>query len=81
MKESCVVRPSSRVVILCGLTWLTVSSSAAAPQQRARPSAFEKYVAATVRPTERERVRVETAKGVLDVLNATKSGLKTEHHD
>jgi hypothetical protein len=37
------------------LTWLAVSSSTAAPQLRALPSAFEKYVATTVRPTARER--------------------------
>jgi hypothetical protein len=49
------VSRSSRVVVLCGLIGLAVSSSAEAPQERALPSPLEKYVVATVRPTARER--------------------------
>ena len=66
--------PSSRVVILCGLTWLAVSSSTAAPQQHALPSAFENYVAATVRPTARERQTLMSGGPITKLL-------ETQHHD
>jgi hypothetical protein len=70
---------------------LAVSSSTAAPQQRPLPSAFEKYVAAAVRPTTREWQSLlsggpitklldsdVTVNGVLAVLNATKAGLESQ---
>ena len=76
MKKSCVVRPFSRVVILCGLmwlTWLTVSSSTAAPQKQALRSAFENYVTATVRPTARERQTLMSGGPITKLLESDAS--------
>ena len=74
MKKGCVVRPSSPVVILCGLTSLMLSSSTATPKQQALRSAFEEYVATTVRPTVRERQALMSGEPITKLL-------ETQHHD
>jgi hypothetical protein len=49
------VTPYARVVVFCGVIALAVPSSTATPQQRAPPSALEKYVVTNVRPDAHER--------------------------
>ena len=39
--------PFSCVIVLCGLTWVALSSSTPAPQTRAFPPSFENYLAAS----------------------------------
>ena len=67
------MRPSSPVVILCGLTWLTVSSSTARRNSR-RCLRHSRYVAATVRPTARERQTLMSGRPITKLL-------ETQHHD
>jgi hypothetical protein len=64
------VSPCSRVIVFCGLIALAVSSSTASPQQRALPSAFEKYVAAIVRPTARERQTLMSGGPITKLLDS-----------
>jgi len=62
--------PFSCVVMLCGLTWVALSSSTPAPQTRALPPAFQNYLATTVRPTARERRALMSGAPITKVLDS-----------
>ena len=60
----------SCVVVLCGLTWVAVTPSTPALERRTLPSAFESYLATTVRPTARERQTLMSGAPIAKLLDS-----------
>jgi hypothetical protein len=60
----------SCVVLLCGLTWAAFTSSTPALQRGMLPPAFESYLAATVRPTARERQTLMSGAPITKLLDS-----------